>query len=241
MSESKTKTKKRIKRRLKIKGVLLLVSFFLLIYFVIQLILNINIKMINVSGNKLVKTSEILKLSNISENTKYLGFISSSVCENIKENALIKSCKIKRTLDLKVEIIIEENTPLFYYSTESSVILGNKARLNIENASGLPTLINYVPEDILEKFITGLSKINIDIIHSISEIEYKPSANEDGTFIDKERFIFLMNDGNTVVINNKRMNIFNHYDKIYASIGDKKGTYNFDSDYGNYVFTEYGE
>lgn len=241
MGENKTKTKKKIKRRLKIKGVLFLVSIFALLYFVIEIFLNIPIKAINIFGNELVKTSEILKLSNLTNETKYLGFISSNTCNRIKDNALIKNCQIKRTLDLKVEIIIEENTPLFYYTTDSSIILENKSKITTQNSLGLPTLINFVPEDILEKFISGLSNINIDIIHSISEIEYQPSANEDGTFIDKERFVFLMNDGNTVIINNKRMNIFNHYDKIYASIGDKKGTYNFDSDYGNYIFTEYGE
>jgi len=107
------------------------------------------------------------------------------------------------------------------------------------NTFGVPNLINYVPEKVLTNFIEGLSNIKSDIIRQINEIEYTPSANSDGTYIDEERFMLEMNDGNIIYINNKNIEVLNSYEKVFASIGDKKGYYNFDSDFNNYFFKEF--
>ena len=139
-----------------------------------------------------------------------------------------------------MEIELEENVPLFYYSPESSIVLSDGTKMSSGgNSYGIPTLINHTDEEVLKEFIAGLSEVKSDIIRSISEIEYAPSASKDGVYIDKERFIMMMNDGNTVVINNRKLNALNYYDTIYASIGNKKGTFNFDCDFDNYLFTEY--
>ena len=48
-----------------------------------------------------------------------------------------------------------------------------------------------------------------------------------------------MKDGNIVYINIRNIKVLDSYDKIYASLGDKKGIYNLDSDYGNYYIEEF--
>ena len=53
--------------------------------------------------------------------------------------------------------------------------------------------------------------------------------------------MMTMNDGNIVYINNRNIKVLNKYEKIYASIGNKKGYFNFDADYDNYYFQEFGE
>lgn len=239
MSEKRVKTRKVVKRRLKIKGVLFLVAVFALLYFGVSFILTIKVDNITISGNSIIKQSELLKTSGLTDGVKFFDFTSPSICNRIEENPLVKTCKVKRNLDLSIEIIIEENVPLFYYTTDAKVVLSNGAKVDIPNTFGIPTLINYVPEQILVEFASRLGEVKGDIIHSISEIEYSPSASKEGVFIDEERFILLMNDGNTIYINNKRLNVLNRYDEVYASIGDKKGIFNFDCDYGNYPFTEY--
>ncbi len=235
------KTKKVKKRRLKIKGVLFLMLLFGSVFLLAKTLYEAKINTITVKGNSYLKDSTILKGSELTENTKFLGFRAKKTCNKLLEDPLIKTCDIKRTLDFKVEIHIEENEPILYYSNDKTIILSDNAHLDAQNTYGVPTLINYVPEDILKEFISGLSGVKSDIIRSINEIEYTPSTGSDGTYIDKERFMLSMTDGNTVYINNRRLETLNYYEKIYASLGDKKGVLSLDCDFGNYPFTEYGE
>lgn len=241
MSDKKPKTKKVVKRRLKLKGVLFLLLLILGLFVAVKYLLKVNTGNVYVTGNSYVKDALIIKDAGFNEDIPFFSFNSSSVCSKVTSNPLIKSCKIKRRLDFKVEIEVEENIPVFFYSHENALMLSDGTRVYEANTYGIPTLINYTPEKILLEFIDGLSSIKSDIIGSISEIEYSPTRGEDGKLIDEERFTMSMNDGNTVVINNKKISILNYYDKIYASLGDKKGTYNFDCDFDNYLFTEYGD
>ena len=78
-----------------------------------------------------------------------------------------------------------------------------------------------------------MGNINYDIINSISEIEYAPTKNSDGTITDENIFIFKMNDGNIVYISTDKLEIMNKYQKIYASLGNKKGILHLDN--GNYL------
>lgn len=241
MSEKKVQTKKIVKRRLKLKGVLILALFCVAIFFSVKALIQVNVGAVTVKGNNYLKDSDIIKQAGLYEDTKYFKFSTSRACDTLEENAFIKTCKINRSLSFNLEIEIEENKPLFFYSYESQTILSDGSRTGEANTYGLPTLINFVSEDVLNEFISGLANVNSDIIRSISEIEYAPSTSGDGTIIDEERFMLSMNDGNTVYVNNKRLSTLNHYDTIYASIGDVKGTFNFDCDFGNYVFTKYEE
>lgn len=240
MNEKKVKTKKVVKRRLKIKGVFILTLFFVVIFFSVKLLLKIPVGVVTVSGNSYLNDSIIIKDAGLNENTEYLKFNTKSSCEKLVTNPYIRNCKFKRSFNTNLEIIIEENTPLFYYQTEGKTVLSDGTRVD-NMANGIPTLINYTTDDVLQEFISRLSKVKSDIIHSISEIEYAPSASEDGTPIDKNRFMLVMNDGNTVYINNKRMSNLDYYDTVFATLGDKKGIINFDWDYGNYGFAEYKE
>ncbi len=240
MSEKTTKTKKMVKRRLKIKGVLFLLAVFVVLYFGVIALFKVEVKSITIKGTEYLKNSQILKEAGLTEELTFFGFTSSSLCEKIEANPLVKTCKVRRTFDFRMEIELEENVPLFYYSPEASIVLSDGAKMSSGgNSYGIPTLINHTDEEVLKEFIAGLSEVKSDIIRSISEIEYAPSASKDGVYIDKERFIMMMNDGNTVVINNRKLNALNYYDTIYASIGNKKGTFNFDCDFDNYLFTEY--
>lgn len=241
MKENKPKTKKVKKRRLKIKGVFLLAAILASIILLGKLLFKINVRSVSVTGNNLIKDSEIIKDLGLNKKTKFLTLNTQKTCNTLKNNSLIESCTIKKSINFKLQVIIKENIPLFYYTQNSKVILSDGSEIENTHSYSIPTLINYVPDKIMDEFIAGLSNIDDDIIHSISEIEYTPSANEDGTYIDEERFMLMMNDGNTVYINNKNINILNYYKKIYASIGDKKGIYNFDCDYDNYLFKEYGD
>ncbi len=238
--KEKRKTKTVVKRRLNIKRVFLLVVLFSLAFMLIKEVFKLEIDTILVSGNDYLSASDIIDVSGLKIENSFLKVSKREVCKNIKTLSLVDSCTLKKSLDRKVKIIITENKPLFYYLNEEKVVLSSMDAVELENTFGIPTLINYVPEKVLDEFTSGLSHISGDIIRSISEIEYTPSTNSKGAYIDEERFMLSMNDGNIIYINNKHLDILESYDKIYAHVslktGGKKGTYNFDSDFDNYIF-----
>lgn len=227
------------KRRLNIKRAFILALVIFIIGGMLYYAFKLNVSSVTVSGANYISDSEIIKASNVL-NKKFLMVTSHQACKNIKNNDLIDTCKIKKSWWLKINIIVTENKPLFIYKESGSVMLSNGSQTQ-KSIYGIPTLINYVPKKVLSKFIKGLTQIDDDIIQSISEIEYAPSLNEDGSLIDEERFMMTMNDGNVVYINNRNLKVLNKYEKIYASIGNKKGYFNFDADYDNYFFQEFGK
>ncbi|UKI58407.1 MAG: hypothetical protein L6V81_03085 [Clostridium sp.] len=44
---------------------------------------------------------------------------------------------------------------------------------------GVPTLINYIPEDIEKNFVKKLSNVDESILDMISEIEYSKTSYDD--------------------------------------------------------------
>jgi len=231
-------TKKIRRKKLKIGRLLVLL---LVIIFIVGITINIdNIKAKNiiVTGNKYIKVSKLLGIAKINESTSYFGQ-EKNICKNLKEYKLLKSCKVKHNSNFELEIVIKEAKPLFYYQDSDKLMLNNNKMVDEENTYGVPGLINYVPKDVLDDFTKEFKKVNYDIIKSISDIEYTPSKNKDEEVIDDKRFMLSMNDGNTIYINIKHMNILNKYNKIYSAINDKKGIFNFDCDYNNYYFEPY--
>ena len=97
---------------------------------------------------------------------------------------------------------------------------------NINVPYEVPTLINYVPSNVLTKFTSEFSKLDFDIISKISEIEYSKTS------YDEERFLFYMNDYNNVYINISKLENMNKYVDIVRKLDNNKGILYLDS--GNY-------
>ena len=71
-----------------------------------------------------------------------------------------------------------------------------------------------------------MMKIDDNTLNIISEISYTPND------IDKERFLFSMNDGNYVYVTLTKLKNINEYKNIIDSVENKKGILYLD--YGNY-------
>lgn len=238
---NKKTPKKHTKRlkRLNIKKVFVLALIILISLLIFKLVSIINTQGIIVTGNTNVSESSIIRSTTFSNKIPYFTYNESSICQSIMENKLVASCKINRRLGFKLEVVITENRPLFYYLDTNKLVLSDKSQIESNNLYGVPSLINYVPEKILNKFIDGLEGVRSDIIRSVSEIEYTPSENKDGAYIDEERFMLSMKDGNIVYVNIRNIKVLDTYDKIYASIPNKKGYLNLDSDTGSYYFVPF--
>lgn len=239
MNEKHVKTKKVVKRRLKTKRVFILALVLICFILLVNALGKVNVSNITVTGNEYVSNGAIIKAAKLNNKVSFLKLKKKDACDGIKKMSLISDCHIKRKFNFSIEIEVVENKPLFYYLSDKKLILSDGTMLEEGNTYGVPTLINSVPEKILSEFISGLSSINSDIIRSVSEIEYTPSTNSAGAYIDEERFMLSMNDGNIVYVNNRHISSLAYYEKIYASIGDKKGYYNCDCEYNTCIFNEF--
>mgnify|MGYP004578734933 CR=1 FL=1 len=124
----------------------------------------------------------------------------------------------------------------------NKITLKNSVKIidNKYDIVGIPIFNNDIDKDIYNDFIKNFSKLNDNIIYEINSVEYYPQVSTDGSVISKDRFKIVMNDGNTVVANSKSVDVLNKYNDIYASLNDKKGTINLDSNkLDNLVFIPY--
>ena len=150
MSEKKqVKTKKVTKRRLNLKRVFLLIVVLCLLFLLGKELLKVNVSSVVINGNDYVSDSVLIKQAGLNEDVSYLGLNTKEICNKITDIPLVRTCRIKHVLDFKIEITVEENKPLFFYSNTNKLVLSNGQSADMTNTYGVPTLINYVPEKIL--------------------------------------------------------------------------------------------
>jgi len=235
-------TKKVKKKRLNKKRALFFFLFLYILGYGAYYLINEPIRHIEITGNEYVLDSDILRVSKLKDYPSILKYRNKTIEKRIKSLELIEEVEVKKTLNHTIKIKIRENKPLFYY--EDKIVLSNKNIVlnNLKNIYGIPTLINNVKKETLNKFIENFKKLDDNIIYEMNEIEYYPLKNKEGKIVTDDRFKIIMNDGNTVIVNTKTVSVLNKYNDIYASLGDKKGTINLDSNkINNLVFIPYEE
>ncbi len=221
--------KKKKKKFNYIKLLAFLLIFYLLIYGTFYLF-KVPTKNIIIIGNDLISDNTIIETAGIKNYPPLLTINRKKLSNNLKNINLINNVKIKKTIKFELIIEIEENKIICEYDNMYYLSNGNKIE---GNYLGIPILINYVPETTLNKFLSSMKELDYDIINSIGEIKYSPTIDENGNITDEEIFVFYMNDGNTVYISIDKIDIMKKYQKIYASVGDKKGILHLDK--GNYL------
>jgi len=212
----KKKGKKKLRAGIKIffRVLLLVIIVAIGTYFV----LNIRIKNICIEGNEQVKDIEIIEVAGIKEYPKIFRLSKRDLMDKISSLPLVKNVTIKRNIFGKITIKIEEEKILFYYKYKNKYITNNGVELDDNNYYGYPVLINFTPDTIFNSLLDAFDKIDYDIIKMINVIEYNPYKSKDGEIFDDGRFILLMNDGNTVVIDLVNIKKLNDYIKIYVSL-----------------------
>ena len=222
--------KNKKKKKLNIIKLLVFILIFYIIIYSIYSLLNMKIRNIVIKGNTYLKDYEIIEQSNIKDYPPMLTLNKNKTINKLKELDLISDATIKKSFDFTLTIEVVEKKIILEYDNNYYLSDGSKIK---GSYLGTPTLVNYVPEGTLKKFLNEMGKLDYDIINSISEIEYSPTKNSDGNITDEDIFIFKMNDGMIVYISTDKIDIMNKYQKIYASLGDKKGILHLDK--GNYL------
>lgn len=206
------------KRRLRFKPLLRLLIVILIFFGVLFYLLNLDIKNIYIKGNEQIKDVEIIEKAGIKDYPKIFRVSAHKMKKNIKTMPLVEDVKIRRNIFGRITIEVKERKVLFFYKYDNKYVTDNGARIdNDNNYVGLPTLINFTPDTILEGLIKGLTKVDYEILKMVNEIEYSPYKNKIGNIIDNNRFILKMNDLNTVYIDIPNIKNLNKYTSIIAT------------------------
>lgn len=209
------------------KGIKKLVKILIIIIIVIGIcwyLKDLKIKNIYIKGNTTLKDYEIIELAGIQDYPNMFSISSRKIEQKLKMNKLISSVKVKKNLFGKIVIIIKEEKMLVKNELDNTIYLANLEKITDDNkVIGIPTLINDVPSDILNKFLEKLKKIDSSVLSKISEISYKPNE------YDKDLFLFLMNDGNYVYITTTKLSNIDKYENVLIQLEGKKGIIYLDS------------
>ncbi len=217
------------KRKLKIKTIIIFLVIIVLVvyscFLLFNFVINDKIKNIYVIGNDILSDDDIMELAKIQDYPKILSISSNEMERRIKTNPFVKEVDVKKRIGNQVYIYIEEYKPLFYNKTNNKLVMENDNEVLLENIfNNIPMLINSVEDgEIYKKLINKFSKIDDNIKEKISEIKYEPNE------VDKERFLFSMNDGNYAYITLSKIEEINYYMDILPTLENKKGILYLDS------------
>ena len=209
------------KRRLKVRNVLLVLTLITIILLGLAFLTDVKINNIVIKGNVLYSDWEIIEKAGLDDYPSSFKTLSSKIEGRLEEDAYIKEVKVERPSLTKVVIKVDENLPLFYYLSAQKTILADKTEV-LENFP-VPTVINYVPDKVYEKFLKAIASINYDIVKRISEIKYDPNE------VDEGRFFLTMNDGNQVYLTLNSFEKIDDYLDIIKEFDNKKGILYLDS------------
>ncbi len=196
--------------------------FVLLVYY----FFNDNIKNIIIKNTSYLNDDYIIELANLQNYPSFWFTSSTKIKKRLKKSIYIEDVKIKKKFYNVLVLEIKENTPLFVYEGDQTIVFENKEKLKVEDEIDLfrvPRLMNYVPDTKYQEFIKGLQKIDREILGKVSEITYKPND------YDKDRFLLYMDDGNSVYLTLTKFKMLNYYNKVLTQLDDKKGILYLDS------------
>lgn len=218
--------KKRVKRKFNFLRFLLFIIFIVLIVLVIKYLLNIKTKNIVILNNNYYRDDEIIETCGIENYPKFITLNKKKLKNKLMSLDLISDVKITKKLGFILEIDVKEKKILYYVRSENKYKTSSGEDYKLDDIVGIPTLINYVPENIEASFIRKFSEIDTNIINMISEIEYSKNNYDD------KRFRLYMNDGNEVYVTVNKLELLNKYIDIVKKLNNKHGILYLDS--GNY-------
>ena len=176
---------------------------------------------IYISGNSTLKDQDIIELAGLENYPSTIENSSFIIKNKLKKSNMIIDVKVYKKRLTKVYIEVVENRPLFYNSNTNKTVMLDKTEQSLEQST--PYLLNYIPDTIYDKFIEAMTKINIDVLNRISEIQYSPNE------VDERRFYLAMDDGNYVYLTLNTFDKINNYVNIVKQFNNKKGILYLDS------------
>ena len=218
--------KKRVRRKFNLGKFILFILIIFIIYFGMKYLFSIKINNIIIVNNNYYSDEEIIEKAGIENYPEFITLSRKKIKNKLSTLDLIEDVEIKKEFGFILRITIKEKKILYHIRSNNEYRVSDNKNYSLDNVTGVPTLINYVPEEVEKKFVNKFKDIDSNIINMISEIEYNKTS------YDSERFLLYMNDGNEVYITVTRTNLLNKYVEIVTKLDNKKGILYLDS--GNY-------
>ena len=175
-----------------------------------------NIYRISVKGNYYLKDEDIIALSKLDTNDKYILSFPKIIEDRINKSPLIKSCKVNLLDGRLVQIVVDEYKIIGNTNEngQSVLVLENDDRYvldknNMYLIENVPLLEGFTNEGLIliEKNLVDVDK---KMINEISEIHYYPLEK----YCDHE---IIMRDGNYVFSSVYGLERINYYYDVKAS------------------------
>ena len=205
--------KEKNKRRYLILSVFLSLLIIASIYFLSK---QSNIYRIVVEGNNYLSEKDILDLSGITTDNKFLFTIPMSIEKKVETNPIIKDCDVRLLDGRLVKIVVEEKKLIGYtYENNQSVLVcDDDERIELDKKNlyiinKVPLIEGFTSEELilLEK---ELDSCDYSIINEISEIHYYPEL--------KYQYVqVIMRDGNYIFTSPYGLKLLNKYYDMESS------------------------
>lgn len=218
------------KRRLLVLSVFLCLGIIATIYLLFDVS---NIKGIKVEGNIYLKDDDIVALSELNDDSKYIFVNTDSIESKIKSNKLISKCEVVKTNEQSILITISEKKAIGYALEEGQnvLILADDSRVALTKANlyliQMVPLIEGFNKDEMILIEKNLQDVDYKMINEISEI-HKYSLLK---FQDHE---LIMRDGNYIFTSVYGLNrVTSYYEMVNSFIDGNNKCYYIEDISGN--------
>ncbi len=217
-------TKKIVKRKkLRVFRLLLLLFVIAIISFFVYLYVTTNTQNIIIKGNNYISDEEVLQETDLKNYPSFILTMPSKIQKKLAKNQYIKSVKVRRKFYHTFEITIKEYDVLFKNDTLNKYVLDNKQEITSDLEFRVPRLVNYTPDKKYSSLIENMKSVDKSILGKISEISYQPNE------FDKDRFLLLMDDGNSVYLTLTKFEMINYYNEVLGQLEGRRGILYLDS------------
>lgn len=216
--------KKIVKRKkLRVFRLLLLLFVIAIISFFVYLYVTTNTQNIIIRGNNYISDEEVLQETDLKNYPSFILTMPSKIQKKLAKNEYIKSVKVRRKFYHTFEITIKEYDVLFKNDTLNKYVLDNKKEIMSDLEFRVPRLVNYTPDKKYSSLIENMKSVDKSILGKISEISYQPNE------FDKDRFLLLMDDGNSVYLTLTKFEMINYYNEVLGQLEGRRGILYLDS------------
>jgi cell division protein FtsQ len=177
-----------------------------------------NVYHVNVKNNVYLSRDDIVRLSGLTEYSKYLLVSSGRTEERIEAHPLVKNAEISKDDDNTITIDVEEKKAIAYLREGDQLVvwIEDDTRLPLDSSNmyliqRLPLIEGFTAEQMTE-LLYGFSYVDEKLINEISEIHRYPFT------YDENMMEVIMRDGNYVFVGNFGLKLLKNYHSVAASL-----------------------
>ncbi len=188
---------------------------------------------ITVEGNDYLKDEEIIALSGLGEDSRFLSIVPSLVEKKIEKKPLIEEAKVSLLEGRLVKIAVKEKKIVAYVPENGMSVLvledGERVGLSRQEMYLIASapIVQGFDERGMEQLVKQLAKLDRKMIAEISEIHAFPD-------LKYQNVELIMADGNFIFTSPEGLEILNHYFDIRSSyVSERYSCYYFEDISGN--------